>query len=124
MVEYANGFSGMAHYIFEKLKEMILDLLPINTRVTHFNGDASTHGKGTIVGYNGIEPNAYLNEKPTEAIQLAGEAGLMNALVGSFYDKNRCPYVVHWDPSERYPEGYKDVYEPTSIREIKEEVTT
>ena len=49
------------------------------------------------------------------------EAGLAEALVSSFYDKNRCPYVVHWDPSDRYPEGYKDVYEPDSVRVIETE---
>lgn len=98
-----------------------MKLLPIGQRVTHFDGGKDTHGKGTIVAYNGIEPNNYLNEKPKDAIELAGQAGLLSGLIGSFYDKTRCPYVVHWDPSERYPNGYKDVYEPESINAIEKE---
>jgi hypothetical protein len=93
-------------------------LLPIGTRVTHFDGGPNTHGKGTIVKYNGVKPNEYMNEKPIEAMALAAKAGLGAALLSSLYDGTRCPYVVHYDPSERYPEGYKDVYEPDSIQVI------
>jgi hypothetical protein len=106
-------------------------LLPINARVTHFDGGLGTHGKGTIIGYNGIQPNRYLAEKPKEAAELAVNAGLGDALVASMYDGVRCPYVVRWDYSqeffdrhphlkERHPNGYTDVYEIDSVQELKE----
>jgi len=98
------------------------ELLPIGTRVTHFDGGPNTHGKGVIVAYNGAQPNSYLEEKPAEAIELASKAGLLGGLVSGFYSSARCPYVVHYDPSEKYPQGYKDVYEPDSIRVVQPQV--
>ena len=101
-----------------------VQLLPIGQRVTHFEGGPGTHGKGTIVGYNGIEPNGYAQTNLKEATQIAGsvedtalKASLLGGIVNSFYDKTRCPYIVQWDPrnddseiARKYPNGYKDVY--------------
>lgn len=103
-------------------------LLPVGQRVTHFDGGPHTHGKGRIVAYNGQRESAYLKEKPAEAIAIAGQAGLLNALVGGFYSSDRCPYVVQWDPrkddsdiAKKYPNGYKDVYERESVNAVEEE---
>ena len=97
--------------------------MPIGTRVTHFDGDPRyTHGKGTIVAYNGIEPNRYLQTNFKDAVEIAGETGLLDAVFSSMYDKNRCPYVVrfdiHPDKLDMYPRGYKDVYEHTSVKPL------
>lgn len=100
----------------------INNLLPIGTRVTHFGGGPSTHGKGVIIKHNGVKSSTYLEEKPEEAIKLASEAGLMGGIIASFYSGSRCPYVVHWDPSEKYPEGYKDVYEPESVQVVPPQI--
>lgn len=103
---------------------MTKTLLPIGTRVTHWNGARGTHGKGTIIAYNGIKPNNYLNTNFKDAVELAGKAGLLNALLSSSYDGVRWPYIVQFDPREtyegeselsaqlrtKYPRGYKDVY--------------
>jgi hypothetical protein len=113
-----------------------IQLLPIGQRVTHFDGGPHSHGKGTIVGYNNITPNSYAKENPRAAAQAiatiqdaALQSAMMGAMVSGFYDGNRCPYVVHWDPrnddseiGRKYPQGYKDVYEPDSIRVIPGEV--
>ena len=99
-------------------------LLPIGQRVTHFEGGPGTHGKGTIVGYNGVEPNNYAQQNPGQAAALVGQVVdpqvkvmLADGLINSFYDAGRYPYVVQWDPrndgsdfAKKYPEGYKDVY--------------
>lgn len=106
-------------------------LLPIGTRVTHFDGGEGTHGQGRIIGYNGIKPNAYLKENFKDAVNMAAAAGLLDAVVSSVYDGARCPYLVRWDYrqaffdrhphlKERFPKGYEDVYEPDSINELKE----
>jgi len=110
-------------------------LLPLNTRVTHFDGGPGTHGTGTIIDYNGVQPNTYFQEKPKEAIEMAAKAGLVGALITSAYDGVRCPYVVRWDyrqeffdrfphlkNEERHKDGYVDVYEPDSIRVVEEPV--
>lgn len=102
------------------------DLLPIGTRVTHFDGDPRyTHGKGTIVAYNGIEPNRYLQTNFKDAVEMAGEVGMLDALVSSAYDKYRCPYVVRFDinprKADKYPRGYKDVYEHDSVHPLTPE---
>ena len=90
-------------------------LLPLKTRVKHFDGSYHTHGCGTIIGYNGITSNTYLEEKGVEANELAAN------------DNVRYPYVVRWDknPSffEKYPNQlehfpnmqYEDVYEESSL---------
>jgi hypothetical protein len=110
-----------------------MELLQIGQRVTHFDGNPkSTHGKGTIVAYNGIEPDNYAQTNPKDAADAVGsiqdpalKAQMMGAVVNSFYDGKRCPYVVHWDPrnddseiGKKYPNGYRDVYEPDSVRAI------
>ena len=92
-----------------------MKLLPINTRVTHFGGGPNTHGLGTIVGYNDNRPNEYLKEHLTEAAEMADKVGALPTLISSFYDGERCPYVVKWD------NGYQDVYEPESINQVKGE---
>jgi len=110
-----------------------MELLRIGQRVTHFDGGPNTHGKGTIVAYNGVKPDSYAAKKPVEAANMVANCfsdpkikeAMLGALTHSFYDGTRCPYVVHWDPrnddseiGKKYPQGYKDVYEPDSIREI------
>lgn len=102
-------------------------LLPVGQRVTHFDGGPHTHGKGTIVAYNTQEPIAYVEEKLDVAAELVADlkektgVDLMPTLITGFYSFERCPYVVHWDPSEKYPEGYKDVYEHESVQPIHED---
>lgn len=106
-------------------------LLPISQRVTHFDGGPDTHGKGTIVGYNGRQPDTYAQTNLKDAATIAASADesakpmLLGAIVNSFYDGVRCPYVVQWDPRKdgpewlaKYPNGYKDVYERDSIKPI------
>lgn len=108
-------------------------LLPIGQRVTHFGGGPGTHGQGTIVEYNGIKPDSYAAKNPAKAAGLIAEcfsdpalkAVMLTGITDAFYDSTRCPYVVQWDPrnddsdiAKKYPNGYKDVYEPDSIRAI------
>lgn len=102
-----------------------MELLPIGQRVTHFDGGPSTHGKGTIIAYNGVKPDSYAAKHPVEAANMVAncfsDTAIKNAMLGalthSFYDNVRCPYVVQWDPrnddsdiGKKYPKGYKDVY--------------
>lgn len=56
-------------------------LLPIGTKVNH-----SGHGLGTIVAYNWQVTITYGIWPP------------------------RYPYIVHFTPTEQFPDGYKDVY--------------
>jgi len=94
-------------------------LLPLQTRVAHFDGGPSTHGMGTIVAYNQTNPlSLYTKEHLAEAAEIAAKGGMMESLVNSAYDGTRCPYVVHWDPCAKYPKGYKDVYERDSLTVI------
>lgn len=119
----------------------ITTLLPIGTRVTHWDGKrGSTHGKGTIIAYNGVSPSSYIRENFTEAVNMAAKAGLLNGLAGAMYDGQRYPYVVQFDPREayegesersiemrlNYPRGYKDVYgvEDTNAIEPYESIFT
>jgi hypothetical protein len=108
-------------------------LLPIGQRVTHFDGGPDTHGKGTIVAYNGVKADEYAKTHLKDATAMVGATAsplkeqLFSAMVDSFYDGTRCPYVVQWDPrtddseiAKKYPQGYKDVYEPGSINAIDE----
>lgn len=96
-------------------------LLAIGSRVTHFDGSPSTWGKGTIIAYNGRKPMAYLKTNFKDAVEMAGGAGLLDGLINSMYDGQRCPYVVRWDVRVgnsdhdnemriKYPRGYVDVY--------------
>lgn len=100
----------------ESLKKLLLEKVPEfnnryaeKLRVVHFGNAKSGHGLGTIVAYNGTPKNRYLEENFKDAVNLAGEAGLLNGVVNSMYDGARYPYVVQWD------NGYKDVYEHTSL---------
>lgn len=82
-------------------------LLPIGTRVKH-----DGHGPGTIVAHNGAQRNVYVETNlGTEHMNAVVTHGLGAAIVASFYSGDRFPYVVKFDPSERYPEGYQDVYD-------------
>lgn len=103
---------------------MSTKLHPIGTRVSHFDGGPYTHGKGKIVAYNEAPPNQYLKSHFQEGVEMAAKAGLLDGVVDSFYDGERCPYVIQWDPSDKYPQGYKDVYEPDSIRVLPQPETT
>lgn len=102
------------------------ELLPIGQRVTHFDGGPNTHGKGTIVAYNNIKPATQdlasfaklLEEHDASSSEVKNI--IAQGAVVSVYDGVRCPYVVHFDSSERFPEGYKDVYERESINAITE----
>lgn len=88
---------------------------PFNTRyaeklrVVHFTHAKHGHGLGTIVAYNGVPKQMYIEEKFSAATEMAAQAGLLDAVVNSMYDGVRCPYVVQWD------NGYKDVYEHSSL---------
>ena len=82
-------------------------LHPIGTRVKH-----DGHGLGTIVAYNGTPKDSYVaTHLGSPEVAAAAKAGLIDAMVSSMYGSDRFPYVVHFDPSERFPEGYKDVYD-------------
>jgi hypothetical protein len=111
------------------IKSVQASLLPIGQRVTHFNGGPDTHGKGTIVGYNGVKANAYAqtNLKDTSELVAGVESPVREILVGGiangFYDGKRYPYIVQFDPREEYPNGYKDVYGPNAIRPIEDDVS-
>jgi hypothetical protein len=102
-------------------------LLPIGTRVTHWDGGPNTWGKGTIIAYNQVEPSSYLKTNFVDAINMANEAGMLGGILGMMYDRTRCPYVVQWDirvgdteldeeKRKKYPRGYRDVYEHDSVR--------
>lgn len=95
-----------------------VERLPIGQRVTHFDGGPSTHGKGTIVDYNG---KTKLSDEQAQKMVESGHPLMVNVVASKLYSGDRCPYVVHWDPSPRYPDGYKDVYESDSVRPIIEE---
>lgn len=93
-------------------KEINKELLPIETRVVHFDDVNTGHGLGTIIAYNGVPANAYLESNFKEAVEMAVPAGLVGCIVASLYDNTRCPYVVQWD------NGYKDVYEHSSVSQF------
>jgi hypothetical protein len=83
------------------------NLFPIGTKVYH-----DGHGNGRIVAYNGVQTNAYVESNlGSPEVAAAVGAGLGEAIVSSFYSGSRFPYVVHFDPSDRFPTGYKDVYD-------------
>ena len=109
-----------------------MNRLPIGQRVTHFDGGPGTHGKGTIVAYNGVKADSYGLANLKNAAELidtadaSAKSALFNGLVSSLYDGTRCPYVVQWDPQpegtemrKKYPDGYRDVY-GDEARPIKE----
>mgnify|MGYP003407455599 FL=1 len=110
-------------------------LLPIGSRVTHWDGGPNTWGKGTIIAYNQVEPSSYLKTNFSEAVEMANEVGLLGGVLGMLYDRTRCPYVVQWDirvgdsefdkeKREKYPRGYRDVYEHDSVRAYPNEEST
>lgn len=100
------------------------ELLPIGQRVTHFDGGEHTHGSGTIVAYNNISEPSHDLQYVAKMMEEPGtshpeiQSFLVQSAVAGMLNGQRCPYVVHWDPSEKYPEGYKDVYERESINPI------
>lgn len=82
-------------------------LLPIGTRVNH-----SGHGLGTIVAHNGVPRNSYVEANlGSPEIGAAVQAGLGAGIISSFYSGDRYPYIVQFDPTKKYPSGYKDVYD-------------
>lgn len=92
-------------------------LLPIGTKVRHFDGGPDTHGIGTIIGYNGVEENPkafeYLKlaeSGPSEVQELAAAVAFT-----SMYSKDRYPYVVRFSPSKEHPDGLKEVYGPSEV---------
>ena len=92
-------------------------LLPLQTRVYH-----TGHGLGTIVAYNGRVSNDYTATRlDSDVLAQAVQAGLTDAIVNSFYGADRYPYVVHFDANDKYPEGYKDVYDVDDVvmKEVK-----
>jgi len=92
--------------------------MAIGTRVTHYDGGPSTHGLGRIVAYNGAVTSDYVENNLKTASELAeqDEGGIVaQAIFGSFYSGGRYPYVVKFDPSKDYPDGYQDVYCDGSI---------
>lgn len=83
------------------------ELLPIGTLVYH-NG----HGNGTIVAYNGVQRNEYIEKNlGSPEVAAASMARLMDGIVESFFSSDRYPYVVQFEPTEEYSDGYKDVYD-------------
>lgn len=68
----------------------------------------SGHGEGVIIGLNGTPKKEFKVEHFLMAEPLFQELG--NGLVNSFYDKESFPYIVQFMPTEKYPNGYKDVY--------------
>ena len=82
-------------------------MLAIGTKVYH-----DGHGAGTIVAYNGRAAVSYAAANfGSELVGAAVQAGLTAAIVDSMYGCDRYPYVVQFEPTERYPAGYKDVYD-------------
>ena len=75
-------------------------LLPLQTRVYH-----DGHGLGTIVAYNTTRCEYLEQHLDEELVAEAVRAGLIDAVVDSFYGSDRYPYVVKFDKS-----GYQDVY--------------
>jgi len=83
-------------------------MLKEGARVYH-----SGHGLGTIVAHNTRKPNSYAAENlGSELVAVAVSAGLGSAIVDSFYDGARYPYVIQFDS------GYKDVYALDDVTEV------
>jgi hypothetical protein len=86
--------------------------------------DPGTHGNGTIVGYKGRRPDTYAQTSLKEAIEFAVQTDnsikpmMLDVIANSFYYGTRCPYILQWDPREKYPNGYKEMYERDSIDPI------
>lgn len=89
-------------------------LLPIGSRITHFDGGPYTHGKGTIVDYNTTQPNSYAMDRLGDAVDIASKIGAIASLARNYYGGDRCPYIVQWD------NGYRDVYEHESVNLLRE----
>lgn len=83
-------------------------MLAIGTKVNH-----TGHGAGTIVAYNGAKRNEYIEQNlGSPEVAAASMCGLMNAIIASFYDGDRYPYVIQFDS------GYKDVYAASDVTEV------
>ncbi len=95
------------------------DLLEIGTRVFH-----TGHKFGTIVAYNGKKVNPYITSKRgTKTLRsLLDEAPniVIPAMIDSFYSSDRFPYIVKYDPSKIYPDGYQDVYCDNDFKVIED----
>lgn len=88
-------------------RSMNTNLLPIGTLVHH-----DGHGNGTIVAHNGRPSNTYVEQNlGSPEVTAAVQAGLGAAIVSSFYGASRYPYVIKFESTDRYPEGYEDVYD-------------
>jgi len=79
-------------------------LHPIGTRIRH-----SGHGLGTIVDYNGRKAGYTAGNLGTAEVGVAVAAGLGPAVIDSFYDGSRYPYIIQFDS------GYKDFYSETDV---------
>lgn len=80
-------------------------MLKIGAKVYH-----SGHKFGTIVAYNGQSANQYVEQNLGEPIlNQAIYSGLCDAIVKSFYNGDRFPYVIKFDS------GYQDVYALTDV---------
>jgi hypothetical protein len=115
---YPLGATGQSiDFITKRLQKMTdtktdaIELLAVGTRVVHFDGEPSTHGVGTITGYNKIEEQTYALEKAVDILKDIPALGQM--LTSTFYSKAQFPYIVMWD------HGYQDVYEPQSLNVYK-----
>lgn len=86
-----------------------MDLLSLGTRVTHRG-----HGAGTIVSYNGVEPNSYiLSRRGLQALQgISSHPVLAAGVMAGVYNGERYPYVVQFDA------GYQDVYNSREFRVV------
>jgi len=79
------------------------------------------HGRGLIIGYNGqeaadvdkqfeqlkaVSDENNLNEQYTN--QLAGV--VCKAVAQGVYSSDRYPYIIRYEPSEKWPDGFKECY--------------
>lgn len=90
-------------------------LYPVGTHVFMSHG----HGYGRIVGYNGqkrVDIDQQLRWLSDSNVPAGFPAVcLMGGLAAGMYSGDRYPYVVKWDPSEKWPDGYQDVYGPEGL---------
>ena len=101
-----------------------MGLYPIGTEVKHCG-----HGFGKIVGYNDNvagDPKDVLDKlddfKQDNELNAHQEAFLNQAaqtkMLNGLYDGDRYPYKIQFEPSEKFPEGYKDVYGLESVFDV------
>ena len=98
------------------------NLKPINTPCRHWG-----HGPGKIAAYN-TSPGFDLDQKIEQLRAIKDEGAslskeedhLLNAVfvgaaLGGIYGGDRYPYVVKFEPTEKYPEGFQEVYSHDEI---------